>query len=80
MQFGRRVPTSTFHKILLYSYSGQHSCTLKKLVNFSVAITEMYPRIAWELDADPLGSAKHTLVTPYLTILCYTFTSKLSPL
>jgi len=30
MQFGRRVPTRTFQKILLYSYSGQHSCTLNK--------------------------------------------------
>jgi len=25
------------------------------------AITGMYPRITWELDADSLGSAMHTL-------------------
>jgi len=32
-------------------------------IKFSVAITEMYPRIPWELDMDPLGSAEHTLRT-----------------
>jgi hypothetical protein len=30
MQFGTSVPNSTFQKILLYSHSGQHSCTLNK--------------------------------------------------
>lgn len=28
-----------------------------------VAVTEMYPRIPWELVADPWGFAKHTLGT-----------------
>jgi len=31
-----------------------------------VAITEMYPRIPWELVADPLESAEHTLGTTAL--------------
>jgi hypothetical protein len=35
----------------------------KKSVHFKVAITEMYPRMPWQLVADPLGSAEHTLVT-----------------
>jgi hypothetical protein len=33
----------------------------KKKVNFKVAMTELYPQIIWELVADPLGSAEHTL-------------------
>jgi hypothetical protein len=36
---------------------------LKEQVKFKVAITEMYTRIPWEVVADPLGSAKHSLVT-----------------
>jgi hypothetical protein len=32
-------------------------------VKFEVAITEMYQRIPWELDADHLGSAEHILGT-----------------
>jgi len=39
----------------------------KKKANFKVAITEMYPRISWELVADPLGSKEHTLGTNVLT-------------
>jgi hypothetical protein len=35
------------------------------LKNFKVVITEKYPRIPWELVADPLGSADHTLGTTY---------------
>ena len=31
-----------------------------------VAITEMYPKIPWELVADPLISAKHTSGTTFL--------------
>ena len=38
---------------------------IKKLVNFKVAITEMYPRIPWELVADHLGSVEHSLATTY---------------
>jgi hypothetical protein len=34
-----------------------------KILIFKVAITEMYPWIPWELVADPLGSAQHTLET-----------------
>jgi hypothetical protein len=34
-----------------------------KKVNFKVAITEMYPWMPWELVADHLGSAEHTLGT-----------------
>jgi len=41
-----------------------------KKVNFKVAITEMYPRISWELVGDPLGSTEHTLGT---TVLTYSF-------
>ena len=32
-------------------------------MKFEVAITEMYQRIPWELDADHLGSAEHILGT-----------------
>jgi len=35
-------------------------------VNLKVAITEVYPRIRWELVADPLGSIEHTLGTTVL--------------
>jgi hypothetical protein len=34
---------------------------LNKTSNFKVTITEMYPQLPWELVADPLGSAEHTL-------------------
>jgi len=36
---------------------------LNKTSNFKVTITEMYPQLSWELVADPLGSAEHTLGT-----------------
>ena len=32
-------------------------------VNIKEAITEMYPRISWEVVADTLGPAEHILVT-----------------
>ena len=35
-------------------------------MNFKVAITEIYPRIPWEMVADRLGSADHTLGTAEL--------------
>jgi hypothetical protein len=31
-----------------------YAFNLKKVVNFKVVITEMYPRMPWELVADPL--------------------------
>ena len=34
---------------------------IKKLINFKVAIAEMYPRIPWELFADLLGSVEHIM-------------------
>jgi len=36
-------------------------------MNSEVAVTEMYPRILWELVADPLGSAQHHLGTTALS-------------
>jgi hypothetical protein len=33
---------------------------IKKLINFKVAFTEMYPRISWYLVADALVSVQHT--------------------
>ena len=41
----------------LITYSNGHN---------KAAITEMYPRIPWELVADPLGYAEHTLGTTVL--------------
>jgi hypothetical protein len=38
------------------------------MVNFKVAIIEMYPRIPWELVADLFGSAKRTLRTAALGV------------
>jgi hypothetical protein len=35
--------------------------SLRKQVNFKAAITEMYLQISWELLADPLRYAEHTL-------------------
>ena len=42
---------------------GQRSCAtiFNKTSNFKVAITEMYPRIPWELVADPFEPAEHSL-------------------
>jgi len=37
-------------------------------VNFEVSITKMYLRIPWELVADPMGKAKHTLGTTALDV------------
>ena len=45
-----------------------------KTSNFKVAITEMYPWIPWEMVADPLGSAEHTLGTTGLGGFCNTNT------
>jgi len=39
-------------------------------VNFKVAIRDKYPRIPWELVADPLGTAEHTLWTSALPYFC----------
>jgi hypothetical protein len=39
---------------------------IRKQVNFKVAIIEMYPRIPWELVADPLGSTEHSMGTTAL--------------
>ena len=44
---------------------------IKRIVNLKVAITEMYPRILWELVEDPLGSAEHILGTSDLRCLMY---------
>jgi hypothetical protein len=33
------------------------------MVNFKVAVTEVYPWVPWELVADPLGSSAHNLGT-----------------
>jgi hypothetical protein len=41
--------------------------------NFKEAITEMYPRIPWELVAGLLGSAEHTLVTTTLYYIVAAF-------
>jgi hypothetical protein len=34
-----------------------------KISNFKVAVTKIYPRFPWDLVADPLGYAEHTLET-----------------
>ena len=39
---------------------------MKKQVYFKVAITEMYPRIPWELVADP--TAQHAVRTTALSV------------
>ena len=36
---------------------------IEEKATFRVVITEMYPRITWELVADPLGIAEHILGT-----------------
>jgi len=41
---------------------------MKTLVNFHVAITEMYPWILWDLVTDPLASMHHTLGTTALEV------------
>jgi len=48
-----RSSTNIFNKTLFLS--------LKRLVNFKAAITEMYPWIPWGLVKNPLGSAQHAL-------------------
>jgi len=37
-------------------------------MDFKVVIIEMYPRIPWELVADPKWSAKHILETTALNL------------
>ena len=37
-------------------------------MDFKVAITEMYPRISWEMVADRKWSAKHILGTTALNL------------
>ena len=44
---------------------------ITRIVYFKVVITEMYPRIPWELVEDPLGSAEHILGTSDLKCLMY---------
>jgi len=39
----------------------------KHQVQIESSHTEMYPRIPWELVADPLGSAEHNVGTTALT-------------
>jgi hypothetical protein len=37
--------------------------SFNKKINLKVAIIEMYPRLPWELEANPFGSAEHTVGT-----------------
>jgi hypothetical protein len=37
--------------------------SLKKYINFILAITDVHPQNLWELVADPKGPAEHTLGT-----------------
>ena len=53
------MKTSPIEDIPRLFVTKQHS--IQKQVDCKVDITEMYPRISWELVADPLGSAEHTL-------------------
>jgi hypothetical protein len=46
----------------------KHYSFNKKIVNFKLAVKEMYPQILWELVVDPLGSAGQTLGTTALDL------------
>jgi hypothetical protein len=59
-----------FKLYLLMVMRNKHTANLKscatifnKTSNFKVSITEIYPRIPWEMVEDPLGSAEHTMGT-----------------
>jgi hypothetical protein len=44
-------------------YLQQNFISLNNEVNFTIAVTEMYPRIPWELVAYPFGSVQQILGT-----------------
>ena len=57
------INTSPIKEILQLFLMKHYTHNFKKLVNFKVAIKEMYKRIPWQLDALPSRSVAHTLGT-----------------
>jgi hypothetical protein len=56
------INISAIQEVLRLILSKHDTFNFKK-VSFKAAITEMQPRISWELVSDTLGSVEHTLGT-----------------
>jgi len=68
------INTSPIKEILQLVLTKHYPLNFKKLVNFKVAIKEMYTSIPWQLVALPSGSVEHTLGTTGLDCMVLNYT------